>query len=754
MSEIQVKGKITKEIYSNGSYKILAFQPFPDYIKKVKTNKYGNISLVGELGFLSVDEQYELNIKEESTNNYGTSYSVVSCPSLTEINLDELSREESFKILTSFTTANQANNILDAYPDFIAKVIKEGKDSIDVKKIYNVGESYLNAYVRELNEKYKYIHILNKYTDYQFNVSDCKKLYQEYYSNENVETALKETPYYVLIEVLGRSFESTDKLICSFRPELVESEQRCEAMIMDILHENEYQGSSRIKGSILWENAHDYDSRLLKLIKDVCVNSANIYYDDNNKYIALMSTYLAETFITKWVMEKVLKNNKLDLNWQNYKVGLDGFELSDMQLSALKMFCESEICLLTGFSGAGKTSVNKALIRMLDDYNLTYTLVCPTGKASRVLAEQTGKEAYTIHKRALEGEINSDVLIVDEFGMVGLDVFCMLINAIINPNIRVVLVGDPAQIPSISLGKIFDDFITSNVIPMTTLTEVFRYKSNGSLFVATNVRQGKSFFNDEEMVKHEGNVYSVCDNYKFIETEEDDIPNEVLNQYHKLLNKGIKPKDILILAPMNVGSMGTYAINNAIQAEVNPPKANEVVITRKINGNAITFRVGDIVLNTKNDYHAVSYEAYKKMQSDELGVLSEDDVADSMVVNGQSGVIREVLGKEGIIVQFDETLIYMNKSKVMGQLLLGYSISTFKAQGSTTDYTINIISESHQKMLSRGLLYVADTRNKKSCIDIGNISTYEKALNVVVNDNRDTFLLDLLTQNVEKDLTN
>ena len=205
---------------------------------------------------------------------------------------------------------------------------------------------------------------------------------------------------------------------------------------------------------------------------------------------------------------------------------------------------------------------------------------------------------------------------------------------------------------------------------------------------------------------------------------------------------------------MNIGSMGTYAINNAIQAEVNPPKANEVVITRKINGNAITFRVGDIVLNTKNDYHAVSYEAYKKMQEDELGVLSEDDVADSMVVNGQSGVIREVLGKEGIIVQFDETLIYMNKSKVMGQLLLGYSISTFKAQGSTTDYTINIISESHQKMLSRGLLYVADTRNKKSCIDIGNISTYEKALNVVVNDNRDTFLLDLLTQDVEKDLTN
>lgn len=760
MSDILVKGKIIKEVYSNGSYKILAFSPYPDQMELVKVNKYGNVSLVGELGYLSVGEQYELKLKEESTNNYGTSYSVVSCPSLSEINVDELTREEAFKILTSFTTEKQANYILDAYPNFIAKVIKEGKESIDVSKIYNVGEAYLNAYVRELNEKYKYIHILNKYSDYQFNIGDCKNLYQYYFTNEKIETAVDETPYYALIEVLGRSFESADKLLCSFRHELVESNQRCEAMIMDILHENEAKGSSRIKGSELWKKAHDYDERLLKLIKDVCVNSANIYYNDDDKYIALMSTYLAEIRIKDWVMDKLSTDSKLDLNWSDYKVNLDGSELTDTQLNALKVFCESPISLLTGFSGVGKTFSVKALIRMLEDNNLTYTLVCPTGKASRVLSEQTGKEASTIHKRVFQGQINSDVIVVDEFGMVGLDVFCMLINSIINPNARIVFVGDPAQIPSISLGKIFDDFIASNIIPTTMLTEVFRYKSNGSLFVATNVRQGKSFFDDTEMVKYKDGVYSVCDNYKFIETDEDDIPDEVIKQYHKLLDKGIKTKDILILAPMNVGSMGTYAINNAIQAEVNPPKANEVVITRRLDKNTITFRVGDIVLNTKNDYHAVSYEAYQKIKNDTTGVLSEDDVADSMIVNGQSGIIREVLGKEGLVVQFDETLIYMNKAKVTSQLLLGYSISTFKAQGSTTDYTINIVSESHHKMLSRGLLYVADTRNKKSCIDIGSMATYERALNIVVNDKRDTFLLDLLLedknkpQDIEKDLTN
>ena len=144
-------------------------------------------------------------------------------------------------------------------------------------------------------------------------------------------------------------------------------------------------------------------------------------------------------------------------------------------------------------------------------------------------------------------------------------------------------------------------------------------------------------------------------------------------------------------------------------------------------------------------------QAYMKLKED--CILTEQDVCDKIVVNGQIGIIREVLDKEGLLVQFDEDLIFMNKGK-LNQLLLGYSISTFKAQGSTTEYTINIISSKHKRLLSRGLLYVADTRNKKQCVDIGSIDAYETALNININDTRNTFLLELLTQNLEKDLTN
>lgn len=747
---IIIKGKVTKEVYKNGNYRILGFSPISSDCNKVKINMYGNISLVGELGYLNVNENYEIKIEEKSTDKYGTSYTVLSVPSLAEIDLKSLSREESKAILMTFTTENQANNILEAYPDFIDKVVNEGEESIDVKKIYGVGKVYLKAYVRELNERYKYVHLIKRYSDYEVNITDCKELYDKYITEEKIEEAFNE-PYYVLIEILGRGFERADKLLCSVRPDLIESEQRCEAMIMDVLHNNENEGSSRLKGSELWQFCQDYDNRLLPMVRNVCENSKNIYYNNETKDVAIMNTYLGEVRVANFIKDKVNNSEKLDLDWEKYRVTDDGFSLSDSQLNVLKVFCESGLSIVKGYSGCGKTFSVKQLIKMIEDAHMTYTLVSPTGKASRVLAEQTNRQAYTIHKKCFEGEINTDVIIVDESGMVGLDVMNMLITACTNDKSRFVFVGDPAQIPSISLGKIYEDMIKSEIVPSSNLTEVFRYKSNGSLFVATNVRQGKSFFKDTEMVKNNGKSYTVCDNYKFIETDEDDIAEVVINEYYKLINKGIKPKDILILAPQNVGEIGTYTINNIIQAEVNPPRANEVVMSRKIGGTNVKFRVGDLVINTKNDYKAVSYDAYIKLQED--SILTEQDVCDKIIVNGQIGIIREVLDKEGLLIQFDEDLIFMNKGK-LNQLLLGYSISTFKAQGSTTEYTINIISSKHKRLLSRGLLYVADTRNKKQCVDIGSIDAYETALNININDTRNTFLLELLTQNVEKDLTN
>ena len=737
---IKVKAKAFKSMYHSTGFDIIAFSPVHPYSESLKLSKYMTFSCKGDLSWCSVGKEYELEIEEAETNKYGTTYTIVSVPSLM-INLKDLTVAQSKELLMDFTTERQAENILSAYPDFIYKIVTEGKESIDIKKIHNVGEVYLNAYAREINTRYKYFGIIEKIKEWNIDVTDCKKLVDEFLDEINIVEAFKESPYRCLIDVLDRSFEKADNLIMELRPDLKYSEQRCAYLILNVLKKNEEEGSTRLNANIVYNyiiNEYPQGRELEELIVPTVKTNKMFYYNDETKDLAIMTTYLAECRIADFIKDKIKNSHKLDIDCEKYRVDGD-VKLTDAQMGLLENFCNYDFTILAGYAGTGKSFSIHNLITLMDDNGLSYTLLSSTGKASRVLAESTHRTATTIHKRCFQGMITTDVVIVDECGMVNLDTFIMLLNAIDNDKIKIILVGDNAQLSAIGLSKIFEDLIKSEKVPVTMLTEVFRYKSNGSLFVATNVRQGKSFFEDKENVKNNNGIYSVGNNYKFIEKKDDEVFDEVIKQYMSLLNKGINKKDILVLSPFNKGDMGTYAINNAIQAEINPPKVNEQYHTRKINNNTIIFRTGDLVINTKNDYHAISEKAYREMIE---YCLHEEDVEDSVVVNGQIGIIREVV-ENGLIIQYDEELIYVSKSK-LNNLLLGYAISSHKSQGSGSNYVISIVSNQHKKMLSRGLLYVMDTRCKKACIDIGQVEAFETGLKVVDNDLKNTFLLELM----------
>lgn len=739
--QLRVKARVVKEIYHNDNFYILALSPMQEN-KDLVISQYGTFTCKGELSMLTVGQDYELVLEEINNDKYGTSYKVIDIPSL---NVDDLTDDDEMQILRQITTDSQAEYVHKAYPNFIRLIINGEEDKIDINKIYNVGVTRLNIYKRLINEKFRYYYLMKQTQPYEISMSDCKLLLNKYRTIEECVYRIESEPYYTLMEILGRTFEHIDKMILDVQPNLKVSEKRCEALIIGVLRRNEIDGSTRLYANdLFYYIKEEYDAKeLLPMLKDVAVKSDLIYFDEETKDLSIMSTYLAECRIAEFVKEKIRNSKKLNIDYTKYK-NIDDFTMSDMQLNALKVFCESNVSILSGTAGVGKTASVKGLISLMEDNNLTYTLLSPTGKAARVLSESTGRKAYTIHKRCFSGDIDTDVIIVDECGMVSLDVFCMLLTSISNTNARIVFVGDPAQLSSIGLSKIFDDLIKSSVVPMTMLTEVFRYKSDGSLFVATNVRQGKNFFNDKEFVKYDDSTleYSVNDNYRFILT--DDILNRTVTEYKKLLQKGIKKENILVLSPFNVGLFGTYAINNEIQEMVNPAKPNEKVQIRNISKTKIVFRTGDLVINTKNDYEAVKADNY--YQCAEIEGASVSDYNDyATVVNGQTGIIRDVVD-DGLIVQFDEDLIYVDKSK-LNQLLLGYAISVHKSQGSTTDYSINIVSNAHKKMLTRGLLYVATTRCKKAHIDIGDINAFKYALTVDDNDLRQTWLLDLLTKN-------
>lgn len=739
---IKLRAKCLKCNFSNGSFRIFNWCPIGNY-GDLTLSSYFTFSSKGDDSYITEGQEYDLEVKEISRDpRFGSCVEILSVPSLAQLNFATLSREEAFGILMDCTSSERiANNILEAYPNFIEKVLTEGQESIDLSLIHGVGTSYLNSYVRSLTEKYKYYAMLQHFKEYDISVTDCKALVSYFVDEETIAKEIQENPYKVLISVLNRTFENADKLIMSIRSDLAHSEQRCAYLILSVLDKSESEGDTYTDANDLYYyilNEYPIAKELEDLIVPVVKSNELFFYDEETKRVAITTTYNGECMIANLVKQKTENPHPLNIDWNNYRC-VDGFELTDEQLGLLENICKYDISILAGKAGAGKTSSVKALIKLMEDNYLSYSLLAPTGAAALRLANQTNRNASTIHRKCLkEQEIDSDIIIIDEMSMVGLDVFVMLLNCVTNPNAKFVLCGDMYQLPSISKGCVFSDLIESHNVPTAELTKVFRYDTSGGAYVGENVRLGRNFFDDTDRVKIKDNILTISNNYKFIETNE--IFDEIIKEYARL-RRIYKEDEIIILSPYNRGDCGTYKLNECIENEYNAPKANELALSYKRDGVNIVFRKGSRVVNTKNDYKALPLESWKEICNSD-GILTEDDVPVTQLFNGQIGTVREVQDKY-LVCQFDEELIVIQKTK-LNTLLLARAISTHRSQGGEWKAVINVVSEMHSRLLSKQLLYVADTRAKEFHCDIGDTKTFKESLLVDVIEERNTWLKDLL----------
>ena len=748
---IKLRAKCLRCNFRNDNFYIWNWSPIGEY-GTLKLSSYMTFSSKGEDGYIVEGKEYDLEVEEISCDpRFGSCVKIISVPSMTEVDFKNLTEQESFEILMDCTSSeNIAHNILNAYPNFIEKILTEGQESIDLSLIHGVGTAYLNSYARTLTERYKYYSMLQNLKAYEINTTDCKALINIFTDEATATKALEEKPYMVLISVLNRTFEVADKLIMSIRPELKKSEERCAYLILSVLDQSESEGDTYTDANDLYFyilNEYPIAKDLEELIVPVVKDNELFFYDEETHRVAIATTYNGECMIANLIKEKTENPHKLNIDWTQY-TEVDGFKMTDEQSSLLSNVCEYDIAILSGKAGSGKTSSVKALIKLMEDNCLSYSLLAPTGAAALRLANQTGRKASTIHRKCLKDqEIDSDVIIIDEMSMVGLDVFIMMLNCVTNPKAKFVLCGDMYQLPSISKGCVFSDLIESHRVPTAELTKVFRYDTSGGAFVGENVRQGKNFF-DSDRVKVKDNILTISSNYKFIETDE--IFDEIIKEYARL-RRIYKEEDIIILSPFNKGDCGTYKINECIENEYNAPKPNELSLSYKRDGVNIVFRIGSRVVNTKNDYKAMPLESWREICNSN-GILTEEDVPLTQLFNGQIGVVREVQEKY-LVCQFDEELIVIQKPK-LNTLLLARAISTHRSQGGEWKAVINVVSEIHERLLSKQLLYVSDTRAKEFHCDIGNQKAFTQALLIDVVDARATWLKDLLKESVDNEENN
>jgi exodeoxyribonuclease V alpha subunit len=204
---------------------------------------------------------------------------------------------------------------------------------------------------------------------------------------------------------------------------------------------------------------------------------------------------------------------------------------------------------------------------------------------------------------------------------------------------------------------------------------------------------------------------------------------EQILQAYKTLLKTYSYKDIIVISAFNVGACGTKVINQNIQAVYHYTKNHAT--SKRAKGECVNFGVGDKVMNTKNWYHAYTYEEYENDK--------DEGTSPTTIVNGDIGYVTNVEEGNIVIVQFDENLI-VYKNDMLKNLSLAYSISGHKMQGSQAKAIIIVVSPEHSRLLSRELLYVVDTRAQEKVIEISNEETIENALRIVQTNNRQTFL--------------
>ena len=713
-----IKGKLKKIIYhNNDSGYVVALFRIKETNDKVMMDKV-NKSITVRGIFTDVNIDISMTLYGYYTNNdkFGMQYAVESY----EIDIPTTKDGIIEFLASSFIEGcgeKTAKKIVDYFGEKTLDIIKENQDNllqiegitaIRAAKIYN---SLLNYN--------KSSDAILKFQNLGFTIEECSRIYNKF--KDRID------------EVLGDYFYDLKEII-DFKK-------------VDAIYKNNYSKDNdiRIKACILESmqilsftngDTYYYQEEILKVLEkefgiilsvdvldylfDNLVNDEKIYIDGRRIY--LMSYYRKELNIANTLKKinensvKKIVNLKEKLEDLEKKLGID---YNADQEKAIITALNNNICIISGGPGTGKTTIINAITKLYIEDKLlgpadimeNIALLAPTGRASKKLTTSTNLPAYTIH-RYLKwykdsndffyneyNKTNHKLIIVDEVSMIDVDLFNALLNGI-SSNVKLILVGDTFQLPSVGPGLVLDDLISSDYFNFVPLNQIYRQSDNS--YIAYLAKDIKNNDLSEEFLKKK-------DDYTFFQTDNSMIKDAIEQIIRISLKKKIDERKMQILAPMYKGENGIDNLNILLQKIYNPPSINK----REIVYLDITYREGDKVLQLLNDL-------------------------EKNVFNGDIGYIKEINGGN-ITIDFEGNKVVYTK-KDLKQIKHAYAITIHKSQGSEFEHVIMPISTSYYKMLYNKLVYTGVSRAKKSLTIVGSAQAFVKAINNNYSSNRKTSL--------------
>ena len=394
-----------------------------------------------------------------------------------------------------------------------------------------------------------------------------------------------------------------------------------------------------------------------------------------------------------------------------------------VQKQAISTATASKVMVLTGGPGTGKSTTTMGIIRAFNGSRIL--LAAPTGRAAKRLSDVTGMEAKTIHrllefkppegyKRKEDNPLEGDVLIVDEASMIDVILMYNLLKAVPD-GMRLILVGDVDQLPSVGAGNVLRDIIDSNAFPIVRLTRIFRqaassriitnaHKINQGEFPDLSNSSGTDFFFQEAATPE-----------KAVETITALATARLPRYYH------VQPRDIQVLTPMQRGVVGAANLNQVLQAAINPPfpQANTRGGSPELHRGGYTFRPNDKVMQIRNNYD-------KEVFNGDIGTIASIDPVDRT-----------------LLIRFDDRDVEYDVTE-LDEIVLAYATTVHKAQGAEYPIVVMPIMMTHFVMLQRNLLYTGVTRAKKALVLVGTKKAIGYAVRNLTVDKRNTLLAERL----------
>ncbi len=534
------------------------------------------------------------------------------------------------------------------------------------------------------------------------------------------QETITNNPYLLCIDEIGVSFEVADAIALANGIQM-DGYERVSAALVHILRHNTGNGHVCLPEHKLIEVCQklvEVDSQVIGDILEEMVQREELtrLETDKNQFLYLPRYFDAESYIvSKLSLMRESKGAGLTPDVERFVAQQEqelGITYANLQRKAMFTAVSQPMMILTGGPGTGKTTTISGIIRLLGQMGEKVALAAPTGRAAKRMSDLTGVEAKTVHrmlevdygdgsgltrfKRGEKNPLACDAVIIDESSMMDTLLFESLLRAL-KFTCRLILVGDPDQLPSVGAGNILSDLIDSEVMPVVHLDAVFRQAQKSKII--TNAHRIVSGNYPSLQFSGQDNDFfflSESGTAKIAAVTADLCARRLPNRYQ------FSPMwDIQVIAPMRVGALGTGELNRVLQESLNPPAPHK----KEFKAGSVTLREGDKVMQVRNNYDIV---------------WEKDNGEDGMgIFNGDIGVI-ELINRPSasLIISFDGRRAEYS-FEMVNELELAYAITVHKSQGNEYDAVVIPLADGRSRMYYRSLLYTAVTRAKKLLILIG-----------------------------------